>query len=65
MDQQYKIVLLYIIQIVSIYNAILLGWSVKKIGLKTYKLSKKINDQNSFDIKNIVNEIISFNIKES
>lgn len=43
MMQNQNILLLYLIQIISIYNAILMGWNVKKLGKNTYELTKKID----------------------
>jgi hypothetical protein len=42
-------VLLIIIQIISIYNAISMGWKVKKIDTNKYELSKQIPDINLSD----------------
>lgn len=41
--QNQNILLLYLIQIISIYNAILMGWNVKKLSKNTYELTKKID----------------------
>ena len=35
--------IIYIVQIVALYNAALLGWRIKKIGVQKYKLSKHID----------------------
>jgi len=43
MIQNQNILLLYLIQIISIYNAILMGWNVKKLGKNTYELTKKMD----------------------
>jgi hypothetical protein len=50
--------LLYILQVVTIYNAIILGWEVKKIGIRTYKLSKKIKDLSQFELTTFLKEIL-------
>ena len=50
--------LLYILQVVTIYNAIILGWEVKKIGTRTYKLSKKIKDLSQFELTTFLKEIL-------
>lgn len=47
MMQSQNILLLYLIQIISIYNAILMGWNVKKLGKNTYELTKKIDVSNN------------------
>jgi hypothetical protein len=49
-------IMLYII--VFIYNAILLGWNIKKIGAQSYELTKK-----NIDIKNNLTEIVEQIIK--
>lgn len=60
MNDGYCNVLLYILQIVSIYNAIVMGWTVKKINSNTYELTKKnIRDQD-IDLNTFINQIISF-----
>lgn len=43
MIQNQNMLLLYLIQIISIYNAILMGWNVKKLGKNTYELTKTID----------------------
>lgn len=42
-----NILLLYLVQIISIYNAILMGWNVRKLGKNTYELTKKIDTYNN------------------
>lgn len=51
-----NVVLLYLIQIISIYNAILMGWNVKKLGKNTYELTKKIDIQSN-NLTTFVNTI--------
>lgn len=51
-----NILLLYLIQIISIYNAILMGWNVKKLGKNTYELTKKI-DVSDNNLTNFVEAI--------
>lgn len=48
---------IYIIQIVTIYNAMMLGWHVKKIGRKKYELSKDVKELQDFDLKCFINDI--------
>ena len=53
-----KKLLLYILQVITIYNAIILGWSVKKIGCRKYELSKKlININEQFDLITFIEQI--------
>lgn len=60
MNTEYCNVLLYILQIISIYNAMIMGWDVKKIGFNKYELTKKnIRDQN-IKLDNFINQIVSF-----
>ena len=48
---------IYIIQIVTIYNAMMLGWQVKKIGQRKYELSKDIAELQDFDFEYFVDKI--------
>lgn len=60
-------IMLYLVQIISIYNAIILGWQVKKIGLNTYELSRQISDNvcdYNYDLNNFVNNIVTIKKKE-
>lgn len=50
-----RAIILYILQMTTLYNAMVLGWKVKKIGNNRYELSKKIDEINEFDLKNFVN----------
>jgi|AntRauTorckE6833_2_1112554.scaffolds.fasta_scaffold18307_2 hypothetical protein len=52
-----KSIVIYIIQIVAIYHAINQGWKIKKIGNRTYELSKNISDTCNFNLKNFINQI--------
>jgi len=51
--------ILYVLQIISIYNAILTGWKVKKIGYNTYEFTKKIND---YPLNDFINNIVTLSI---
>lgn len=53
----HKNIILYILQITTLYNAMVMGWKVKKIGDKTYELSKKINEVGEFGLKNFMEQI--------
>ena len=44
-----RLLILYIIQVVSIYNAIKMGWIVKKIDHATYEIYHK-TDPRAFDM---------------
>lgn len=53
----------YVLQIITIYNVVKLGWDVKKIGENTFELSKK-NNNIHFDLENFIDEITTIkNIK--
>lgn len=60
MNAEY-ILLLRIIQIMTIYNIITLGWKVEKIGKNKYVLSKKIESLGSeqFDLDKFLNNVAS------
>jgi len=49
-----KNVIINLIQIVIIYNAIELGWNIKKIGYRKFQLSKKISELNNLSLKYIL-----------
>lgn len=61
MNESY-ILMLYVLQIVSLYNAIILGWRVKKIGMNTYELSKNIDDNFDFNFQEFIDHIVSVSI---
>ena len=46
---QERQLLIYIIQIVTLYNASIRGWKIKRIGTRKYMLSKHINKFNKFN----------------
>ncbi len=49
-------VMVCIVEIISLYNASVTGWTVKKIGVHKYKLSKNITNDN-FQLKNFLNNV--------
>lgn len=51
--------ILCIIQLVAIYNAIVYGWKVTRIGNKKFELSKKVDKIENFDLDRFLDEIIS------
>jgi hypothetical protein len=55
-------IILYILQIVSIYNALTMGWKVKKIGINKYEFSRKNIIVNDFNLNEFINNIISISI---
>lgn len=52
-----KEMIMCILQIVTIYNAIMLGWSVKKINNNTYELTRQLNGA-SVDIHDFIEKIL-------
>ena len=55
-----KDILIYILQIVTLYNAISLGWRIKKINCKTYELTKQINNIETFNFNDFCESIVSY-----
>ncbi len=49
-------VMVCIVEIISLYNASINGWTVKKIGIHKYKLSKNITNDN-LQLKNFLNNV--------
>jgi hypothetical protein len=58
MNSEYYNVLLCIIQIISIYNALIMGWNVKKIGINTYELTIKKNNIVNMKLEDLINNIV-------
>ena len=50
---------LYIVQILAISNAILLGWQVTKLGERRYELSKGVSSVNGHDLTSFVNLLVN------
>jgi len=64
--RQEKQLLIYIIQIVTLYNASVRGWKIKKIGMRKYMLSKhinKFNKLNNFQLDKFIYEIVDLKIR--
>lgn len=55
--QNNKELIIRILQIITIYNAIIKGWKVKKIDYKTYELTKNITDIQTFNLYNFMTDI--------
>jgi hypothetical protein len=56
-----KKIIIYILKIITLHNAVMLGWSVKKINNNTYELTKTMNN-NSINIKDFIEKIIINNL---
>ena len=55
--ETYRYIILYILQVTTLYNAMALGWKVKKIGDNTYELTKKIEDYKEETLESFLKEI--------
>lgn len=58
-NENYNI-LLYVLQIISIYNAIIMGWDVKKIGLNKYELTKKNIRGENIGLIELISKLVTF-----
>nr|QBK88892.1 MAG: hypothetical protein LCMiAC01_05740 [Mimivirus LCMiAC01] len=58
--------IIYILQIITLYNAVIKGWKIKKIGSHKYILSKHIENiehfKEHFELKSFINNIVKLNI---
>ncbi len=56
-----KIFIFLLIQIMTINNAVSLGWNVRRIGSNKYELTiRKDNKNNKSCLKQIMNDIVSY-----
>lgn len=55
MDEQ---IILYILQVAMIYNAISLGWNVKKVNNKKFILTKIIPNSETVDLDKFVDTLL-------
>lgn len=46
---EYYFIFLYLVQVISLYNVMAMGWNIKKIGVNTYELTT--TDKNIGNIK--------------
>lgn len=51
-------IILYILQITMIYNAISLGWNIKKISNKKYELTKTFTETDNIDLDKFVDTLL-------
>lgn len=56
--EESKSLIMIIVQVVTIYNAINLGWKVRKIADRQYELSRIMCDDEIFNFENFVNQIV-------
>ena len=54
-----KTIILFILQIITLYHATMLGWKVKRIGKRKYELSKNISEITNFDLNNFLSKIVT------
>lgn len=63
-----KMFMLWFVQVMTIHNAISLGWNVRKIGLNKYELTLNKNDsRTSWDIncfERMIKNIVAYDILE-
>lgn len=59
MNNEYYFILLYLVQIISLYNAISMGWTVKKIGVNKYELSTKNKEIGNIELSQFMINIVS------
>ena len=59
----YKVLLTHILQIITVFNAIVMGWNVKKIGNNKYLFSKKISEikESDYNLSHFSDNIIKWN----
>ena len=65
MNNQNNIFLFLLLQMISVYNATMLGWNVKKIGCNKYEFSIKKKSCDTWKINNlnkIIEDIVSYKI---
>jgi hypothetical protein len=59
-NNNYQYIVMYILQIMTICNAIKEGWKVKKIDNKTYEFKKNNFNYDEFNLEEFINKITSF-----
>ena len=57
-----KMFILWFVQIMTINNAISLGWNIKKIGSNKYELTLKKNSQNINCFERMIKNIVSYDV---
>jgi hypothetical protein len=56
-----KDIIIHILQIVTLHNAVMLGWTIKKINNNTFELTKSIDNIN-YDLKDLIEQILKNNL---
>jgi hypothetical protein len=65
MNNRNNIFLFLLLQMITVYNATMLGWNVKKIGINTYEISIKKSACDTWkinDLNKIIDDIVSYKI---
>ena len=52
--------MLFILQIMTICNAMKEGWKVKKIGQRTYEFTKTMKDEDELDLDDFLQRITAY-----
>lgn len=61
-NQDYnKKMTMFVLQIMAIYNAIVLGWEVKKISQNSYELSKKVTEVSNLNLHDFIDSLLLVN----
>ncbi len=50
---------MYVIQVITIYNIMCGGWHVKKIGDRTYELTKDMANAEGFKLREFIDSVIN------
>jgi hypothetical protein len=50
--------IIYVLQVIAVYNALSQGWKIKKIGNQKYKFTKSIFEHTDEDTLTFLNKII-------
>jgi len=58
MNTEYKYILLFVVQIITIYNALMLGCTVKKIGNNKYELTIKNDNLIKMNLNDFIHQIV-------
>lgn len=51
----------YILQIIIVQNALMLGWKVKKINFNKYELTKNVMIADDFNMNTFMDDLIKIN----
>ena len=55
-------ILIYILQLVTLYKAMMQGWQVKKIKKNTYEITKTLDDVDQFNFHHFMTSIVSYDL---